>query len=384
MARNLSRWMLAITIFLIPFRYRWLLEARPFPPIYGDYTDFLLFACDVTLIATLALWILAMVLRPSKLDLGPPLLTLPLACFVLFSGFSIFFSIDPQLSTYHTIRLALLMALYLYVIQEIKDLKWVYIPAGIGIFIQCTVAIVQAIRQKSLGWLSLGELPLDPNWHGVSIVWAQGVRFLRAYGLSDHPNILGGSLAIGLVLVAGWYISIIQVEAEGHRGLKTIITGLFGLGCAGLLLTFSRSAWLAALAGGTFLFLWLWRGALTEPIRELIALGVAGLIFITPLLIAYAPFLGVRLDVNDSFNRVGNEFQSINERKLLNSKAVQIFTQHALTGTGIGAYPEALRVDSPIFPVPVPACSFCPSGCVCRNRHFRRTQLFGRHHFSRG
>jgi len=55
------------------------------------------------------------------------------------------------------------------------------------------------IHQGDLGLQLLGEYRLDPAWEGVSIVWMEGLRTLRAYGLSDHPNILGGSLAFALI-----------------------------------------------------------------------------------------------------------------------------------------------------------------------------------------
>ena len=47
----------------------------------------------------------------------------------------------------------------------------------------------------------LGELVLDPRQNGVSVVATSGTeRLLRAYGLTDHPNILGGLLVFGLLL----------------------------------------------------------------------------------------------------------------------------------------------------------------------------------------
>ena len=41
MAGTAARWAFAATIVLSPFRARFLLAARPSPPVYGDFTDLL-------------------------------------------------------------------------------------------------------------------------------------------------------------------------------------------------------------------------------------------------------------------------------------------------------------------------------------------------------
>jgi len=352
LARGLARLTLAATIILIPCRYRFVLVERPVPPIYKDYTDFLLFASDITLIFTMILWLVGWALEPRRFHPGPLFLTIPLVGLVLFSGIGIFFSVDPQLSLYHTIRLSLLFGLYLYVIQEIKDFRWIIIPAGIQIFIQATIGIAQVIKQASLGLTGLDELALDPGWKGVSIVWAEGIRSLRAYGLSDHPNILGGCLAFGLVLVCAWYVTNNSRQNDTRARLsQPVIVGVFSLGCAGLLVTFSRSAWVAATAATAFLLvIWLQSRQFAYA-WKLVGLAAAGLVAITPLVLSYSPYLGVRLNLQNSFDTVGNEFRAINERRLLNSSANTIFAEHALTGVGIGAYPQALRKEYPDFPI---------------------------------
>ena len=65
----------------------------------------------------------------------------------------------------------------------------------------------------------------------------EGVRWVRAYGLASHPNILGGVLAFGLLVIA-------SAQGDG-RWTRLIRMAVFGLGVAGLFLTFSRAAWIA-------------------------------------------------------------------------------------------------------------------------------------------
>jgi O-antigen ligase len=334
---------LSATVVLSPFRYRFTWLARPFEPVYRDYTDFLFFASDLFLVLTLVLWLISLLLKPRRLHAGPLFLSIPLAGLTVMSWVSVIFSVDPLLSGYHTLRLALLAGLYLYLVNQVKTLSAVILPVALQVFVQATVGIGQVLQQRSLGLDSLGELVLDPTWSGVSIVWAAGTRYLRAYGLSDHPNILGGCLAFGLVLLAGWYVT---AETKWH----VPISGLWALGALGLFLTFSRSAWLA-LGGGLLLIALIFlKNGQTGAGRNWLNLMLAGLIVVFPFLWQYADYVGVRLNWRDSFAQVADESRSMHERQALNSVANHIFADHALTGVGVGAFPVALRRQAPDFP----------------------------------
>ena len=63
-ARPAARLAFAALIILSPFRARIDLVDRPVPPLYGDYTDFLLFWSDIALVATLVFWAFSLIARP--------------------------------------------------------------------------------------------------------------------------------------------------------------------------------------------------------------------------------------------------------------------------------------------------------------------------------
>ena len=78
------------------------------------------------------------------------------------------------------------------------------IPVALMVALQAIVAIGQVAVQGPVGLGWLGEIALDPAAPGIGIVESEaGVRLLRGYGLSDHPNILGGLLAAGVIVIAG-------------------------------------------------------------------------------------------------------------------------------------------------------------------------------------
>ena len=334
-----------LTIVAIPWRYRVTLLQRPAPPVYGDFTDFLLFAADILMIATLLCWLVDLALRPRRMDVGPMLISLPLAGLMLAGIASIPFSVDPPLSAYHALRLILLAGFYLYVVNEIRSWKVIVLPAALMILSQGWVAILQAFSQQSVGLLALGEYTLNPQWSGVSIVLAGGVRLLRAYGLADHPNILGGCLAVAWLALGLWSAGR---PASPWRPVALAILGVGGLA---LLYTFSRSAWVALAGGAALAAGFFYKTGQREIGRQWLLTGLGSLLLLTPFILHLAPFLGIRLGFGGSFNQVATEEQSLGERKLLDETANQLFENRPLTGVGLGAFALAQRAEFPNFPV---------------------------------
>ncbi|MBZ0296976.1 MAG: hypothetical protein K8L99_30730, partial [Anaerolineae bacterium] len=106
----------------------------------------------------------------------------------------------------------------------------------IGLAWNSILAVLQVANQGSIGLQALGEFRLDVDQTGISVVQAEGVRWLRPYALLPHPNVLAGFLVIGVLATSAWILR----ERRWLFG-----TLLAGLGLWALLLTFSRSAWIA-------------------------------------------------------------------------------------------------------------------------------------------
>ena len=342
--RRLAKLSFAATLVTIPWRDRLVLHRIDLPPVYGDYTHILLFAADGFSLAMLAFWLFDLALEPRPLRFGPVFLTVPMLGLTVVSLISVPGSVHPLISGVHVIRLCLLAGFYLYLQNEPVKMNWLALPLSLQVLTQAVVGVGQVIHQGDLGLQLLGEYRLDPAWEGVSIVWMEGLRTLRAYGLSDHPNILGGSLAFALILIAAW-----------HRTLKPpgqiLVGAIYALGLLGLLLTFSRSAWLAWILAALLVLILLFKSRRMEDLVHSISLMTASLIVVVPFLFHYAePILG-RLNQNGTFTALTPEAQSLGSRFLLNQAANQIFASHPLTGVGVGAFPVALRQQYPEFPI---------------------------------
>ncbi len=334
-------------VILIPFRYRIVLLARPAPPIYDDYTDFLFFAADAALLVTFTLWIISLSLRPRKLALGSRHIWIPLVGLTLAGWVSAASSYAPALSVYHAIRLIALLWFYVFMVNEIHDVRWVLIPVGVQITIQSVVALAQFIAQRSVDLQLLGELYLDPSWSGIGIVVANGVRLLRAYGLSDHPNILGGCLALGLLLLLAAYLHGVGFQ----QPWRALIPIAFLPAIPALLVTFSRSAWLAFVIGAVIIVGAEFVNRRRNWMNRLLWLASLCMMLLSPFLLAYARFFSARLNANNSFSSPSVEQQAIGERTLLIDSTMPLFLKHPWLGVGLGASPFALQASYPVFPV---------------------------------
>ncbi len=328
------------TIVLIPFRFRYEVLSRPQPPVYSDFTDFLIFASDIFLIATLVLWMLSLILNPRRVSIGPGFLSIPILGILVTSALSIPSSVDADLSLYHWLRVLSLAGFYLYALNEVKSLNRIILPVGLMILIQAFVGLGQHLAQRSIGLESLGEWILDPAWSGVGVVLAGEVRSLRAYGLTDHPNILGGCLVFGLLSLTAWYV-------QSRPRWDSLVSSVITLGIITLFLTYSRTAWLAMLVGMGLLVIGLRRYRDGELVRRWLVLMAAGLIFLLPFIWQNAEFLGVRLNVGDSFTQITLEQRSLSERRELNTAANEIFAAKPIFGVGLGAFPTALSSARP-------------------------------------
>lgn len=66
---------------------------------------------------------------------------------------------------------------------------------------QSIIGIIQVIIQHSIGFLWLKESIISPNLPGIAKIVLDGHKYIRAYGLFPHPNILAGFLIFSIVVI---------------------------------------------------------------------------------------------------------------------------------------------------------------------------------------
>ena len=165
-------------------------------------------------------------------------IALPLAGLTLLSVASL----EPALTWRSLVQMVawgLAWLVYLFALNERPGLTW---PLAAAVLVQAGVAIGQFLRQADLGLRSLGELALDPRIDGISVLMADGQPWLRAYGLTGHPNVLGATLALLLLFLL---LALRTRRGADRLALAVVVM----VGTAGLLVSFSRTAWLGFAAG---------------------------------------------------------------------------------------------------------------------------------------
>ena len=293
----------------------------------------------VAALATLVFWVVSLAAVPRRIRTGPLFVAVPVTGLLAVSWLGIAVSIDPALSARAALALALVAALGLYILNEVDDFERLVVPLMAMIVVQAVVAIGQVAAQGSLGLQVVGEQVLRLPDGGLSIVAAaDGSGSLRAYGLTDHPNILGGILAFALIILA---------SVRGLAGVRSSARWLvFALGVVVLFLTFSRSGWIAYAVGIAVAVAMLAVMRDRPAVRRLLLAAAGSLLVCAPLVVAFAPSVSARINVAGP---IAAETRSIEERVALAQGAIRVLLEQPILGVGLGNLPEAMRVPEPGF-----------------------------------
>ena len=346
MIERLARLAFGVVVVLSPFRLRQVLEERSIGALFHDYTDIRIAASELALLVLLGLWIAGRLTRPRPLETGPGWLRWSGLLLLATTWLGVPGSIDPELSAANAAALTVYAGLVLYVRNEIPGPRALVIPVLAMLAVQAVVGIGQVVLQRSLGLSALGELHLDPLVSGASIVTTlEGVRLLRAYGLTDHSNILGGLLVFGLCVLA-WLLDRSNGPALPVPRWLTVAAALVAaLTLVATVLAFSRGAWLALAVGAACGLAIALRARRREAARRwLVAIGVGGLISLA-VAIPYGSAFAARVDLSP--DRPASEIRSVDERLALADAAIRVAAAHPLLGTGIGTLPEAMAAAAP-------------------------------------
>lgn len=341
----LGRLAFAVVLFSSPWMLQLIDIQRRLNDVYSGYTDFFVYPGDLFIVLTIVFGFAAPLLGGLRWKRGPWYLTFPLAALVALSFVGVLTGIDPALTLYHSVRFLLLFALYLAVINLTPTPEWVAAPLALAVVIQSTVAILQFLKQSSLGLQAWGELVLDPTDVGTSILRVGDLRYLRAYGLTDHPNLLGGFLCFALIFILGYYF-------QSARRVRYLFLLPFGLGITALFYTFSRAAELALMLG-VALMVWAWLRPTATRARRwrdlMIAAAVAAVAVLVPLA-SNQTLLLQRLGEGNAFTENVSEARSLDERDALIESANRVFYQRQAFGVGNGALALGMFLLDKDFP----------------------------------
>lgn len=318
-------------LFLLPWQTCWIWHYGQLGDGASQYLSFCLYGSEILLWLIL---LLALVYKMKVKDWEISFLNwkildfyILLLALLIIAAISIFFSADKNVSLYFLTKMLEGFALLLLVV----NFKFSYLnTAGIIILsglLQSLLAIFQFLTQKVWASKWLGMAEQLPGTLGVSVVEADGIRWLRAYGSLPHPNVLAGFLVVSFLLLV---VSLILAQNKWEKkflwfSLPIILAGLF--------FTFSKGAFIALVFGFLFLFIFIIFSQQHQDKKKLWQIVLVGIVTLSILGIIYRAPLITRISGDGRL-----EQKSQSERLSYFSQAKELVAENWLTGVGLGNY----------------------------------------------
>lgn len=327
-----------LLVFALPLQTHYLISTRLLAGADWEFGRIMLYAVDILLIITV---ISGLMLKKINLKTGTKFDYLLIALMVI-SAISVGVASDKLLAFYSLSRLSLALALVILITKTKLDKKIIISLIVATATMQAIWGLGQFLTQSTVANKWLGLANHDPRLAGTSVVEAigpdgYGERWLRAYGGLSHPNVLGGLLAISLIL-ALWLLVNKTTDPKNNISRDWLWLIVIALLSAGLFVTFSRTALLAALLGMIILVvsqLKNWRKLL--PALVIISLTVSICAW------HYGYLYRPRLELNSRL-----ESKSTDERMSLMTQAWDLIKAKPLTGVGLANFGIAAWQDDEI------------------------------------
>ncbi|MCK5320292.1 O-antigen ligase family protein [Candidatus Parcubacteria bacterium] len=361
--KKLTEYGLYLLVFLLPLQTRWIIRSGKLNGGYFEYGTISLYATDIILLAVLLLFVIDLFknkktpnykLHSSNEYKQITNFLIILAGLELTVFISCCFADNKLIAFYKYAWFLLGIGFFLLIAKANYSRLKLLSGFFLGIFVSASLGIWQFLNQNSFANKWLGIAKHDPSVSGVSVVEAignlgLGERWLRAYGTLDHPNMLGGLLAIGAIAAV---ITIARLAETKNTKiianysyilftlyflLSTIIVALF--------FTFSRAAWLAfAVSLFAILIITLIKKDRFKQIQILKIILVSGIL----AFILFTNFQNLVLTRVKGESRL--EQKSNIERLESNKAAIDMFRDNWLIGVGMGNYTTELAKINPDRP----------------------------------
>lgn len=338
--KKLTNYLLIAIIFLLPLQTRYIWRAGMLNEGPWEYSTIALYGTDILILLTL-LMALIVDFATNKENFKNRKYWLAILGLGIVSCLSLFLAGEKTLVLYGLAKLAVGVALFWLIYTSSLSWKKIMAVFLVMVALQGTFAVWQFSQQATPAnkWLGLAaHAPADLGASVVEITSPAGYseRWLRAYGSLDHPNMLGGFLAIGL-LAAIWLL--INTERGPRQRIKELALSLvIILGTAGLFFSFSRASVLAYGLGLAILFITHFK----KWPRLLLSLFL--IVAVSGVLVWQYGYLYVSRAQNIAVSNVDKrlEAKSLSERAEYLEQAKILIKRHPLLGVGLGNFGVAV------------------------------------------
>lgn len=326
--KKIEQYLILAVLFLLPWQTRYILQYGKLGGGPWEYGTFSIYGVEILVWIIILLFFIRQIREKKwwpnfllqKKDMVLPII------FLLLMGLSLAVSENFWVSYQYVFRWLGAMSFAIILGSGIEGYKRNLAALWLGGVPQGLLAVYQFLTQHIFANKWLGMAAQEAMQGGASVVEFGDERWLRAYGSFGSPNSLAIYLAVLLVL--GF---IIYFKTE-HPVLKIFITVGQLVITSGLLLSFSRGAWVAATVGMVVLFFVIffakkdWR---VFFIRQSIFVAVLTGFWVG----VFYPVFNARFNTQ---NRL--EARSISERQGQYIESLYFIKQSPLFGAGPGVY----------------------------------------------
>ena len=343
--KKVIEYLFYLFVFLLPWQTRLIHHQGIINGGNWEYGTFSLYATELLLgVIFLLIIILALKqIRIAGIKTKIQKLDILLILFFVFCSLSIIWSINAFLSWQYLVVLMEALAL-LYLASRIGwNFTKLAVAFSASAFMQACIAIYQFSTQTVIGnkWLGMASQFVEDG--GVSVIEGSG-RWLRAYGSLSHPNMLGGFLVVGLLFLIGLLFDYQRkyYNPPWRINYKLVLSALCLFSSLviityGLLLSFSRSAWLGLIIAILFIWIVLFWQKQKRLLWFFLKINIVILMVVALFVANYGNLLFSRFDTSSRL-----EAQSITERQVGWQESLDIIQSNPLLGVGLGTYTVSL------------------------------------------
>ncbi len=343
--KKVGNFLLLAIVFLLPLqtRYIWLagvLNKGPF-----EYATIALYGLDLLILLALLIGLIIDFL--ANKNFVNKKYWLAILGLGMVTCLSLFLAGEKTLVLYGLFKLVVGVGLFWLIYSSSLSYKKIALALLMMVCLQGTFAFWQFSQQTTPANKWLGLASHTNSELGASVVETtspdgQSERWLRAYGSLDHPNMLGGFLALGL-LMAIWLLLKDRSEfsltsppktSRSPRLRELFLSLTLILGTTGLFLSFSRAAILAFGLGLGILIISQFKQWPKLLLSLFLVLAVSG-----TLAYQYG-YLYVSRAKNMAVSSLDQrlEAKSLSERVEYLNQAKTLIKQHPLLGVGLGNF----------------------------------------------
>lgn len=336
------QWIFLLAIFLLPWQTQFIYHIVPMAEGISEYGKFGLFFTELLIAITFLL---------SRKDSEKPLketqnilrgFNLFLAAGFLSLTFAPFYSVS-LFSLGHILFAGMLFLMLLDPRTKIDRVLLVFV---LGLVVPCFLGWYQYFHGFSPASTLFGLAEKHVETQGIAVVATNAFRSLRAYGSFPHPNIFGGYLAIAIAILAWRMLRNPHPSQRGGKGVVVFELCLLALFSSTLVITFSRSAWLAlACAILAIIVVRIKQKHIAKKSEKLFLITLSATIALSALL--FHSHIFARFDTTQHVEAI-----SIEERASQYATFPSVFRLNPVFGVGAGAYTfalESLHKNQPVF-----------------------------------